>query len=263
MLHLLTATNNLDEVVFANRNKAYGAYQIRKQYHVSITRSVFIVLSAFLLIFIISLITNQGKPFKISKPIDDIVNWAETEIEIPVLDIPLQEPSNPAIIKASTNKSYLIATDKKVLQNNVNTLAAVTYSSNSITNKILGNGFNPLSGLPGRITSTANSSTSIIQIEENMPVFNNGEGELMAYLQNNISYPDRAKSAQVTGRVVVAFDVDVNGNVANIEVEQGIGFGCDEEAVRVIESMPRWNPAIQNGAPKAIRMRLPIAFQLN
>jgi protein TonB len=57
--------------------------------------------------------------------------------------------------------------------------------------------------------------------------------------------------------------VDVNGNVANIEVEQGIGFGCDEEAVRVVESMPRWKPAIQNGVPKAIRMRLPIAFQLN
>jgi protein TonB len=260
MLHLLTATNNLDEVVFANRNKAYGAYQIRKQYNDTVTRSVFIVLTAFLVIFIIGLLTNHGKPIKMSKPIEDIVNWVETEIEIPVLDIPLQQ-SVPSISSALSNESYEITTDKKVVQNKVNTIAAATYSSNSLTNKILGNGFNPLIGLPGKITSTANSST--IQIEENMPVFNNGEGELMAYLQNNISYPDRAKSAQVTGRVVVAFDVDVNGNVANIEVEQGIGFGCDEEAVRVVESMPRWKPAIQNGAPKAIRMRLPLAFQLN
>ena len=260
MLHLLTATNNLDEVVFANRNKAYGAYQIRKQYNDTVTRSVFIVLTAFLVIFIIGLHTNHGKPIKMSKPIEDIVNWVETEIEIPVLDIPLQQ-SVPSISSALSNESYEITTDKKVVQNKVNTIAAATYSSNSLTNKILGNGFNPLSGLPGKITSTANSST--IQIEENMPVFNNGEGELMSYLQNNISYPDRAKSAQVTGRVVVAFDVDVNGNVANIEVEQGIGFGCDEEAVRVVESMPRWKPAIQNGAPKAIRMRLPLAFQLN
>lgn len=260
MLHLLTATNNLDEVVFANRNKAYGAYQIRKQYNDTVTRSVFIVLTAFLVIFIIGLLTNHGKPIKMSKPIEDIVNWVETEIEIPVLDIPLKQ-SVSSINSASSNESYEITTDKKVVQNNVNTVVAATYSSNSLTNKILGNGFNPLSGLPGKITSTANSST--IQIEENMPVFNNGEGELMAYLQSNISYPDRAKSAQVTGRVVVAFDVDVNGNVANIEVEQGIGFGCDEEAVRVVESMPRWKPAIQNGAPKAIRMRLPIAFQLN
>ena len=222
MLHLLTATNNLDEVVFANRNKAYGAYQIRKQYNDTVTRSVFIVLTAFLVIFIIGLLTNHGKPIKMSKPIEDIVNWVETEIEIPVLDIPLQQ-SVPSISSALSNESYEITTDKKVVQNKVNTIAAATYSSNSLTNKILGNGFNPLSGLPGKITSTANSST--IQIEENMPVFNNGEGELMAYLQNNISYPDRAKSAQVTGRVVVAFDVDVNGNVANIEVEQGIGFG--------------------------------------
>lgn len=260
MLHLLTASNNLDEVVFANRNKAYGAYQIRKQYNDTVTRSVFIVLTAFVVIFIIGLLTNHGKPIKMSKPIEDIVNWVETEMEIPVLDIPLQQ-SVPSINSASSNESYEITTDKKVVQNKVNTIAAATYSSNSLTSKILGNGFNPLSGLPGNITSTANSST--IQIEENMPVFNNGEGELMAYLQNNISYPDRAKSAQVTGRVVVAFDVDVNGNVANIEVEQGIGFGCDEEAVRVVESMPKWKPAIQNGAPKAIRMRLPIAFLLN
>ena len=262
MLHLLTATNNLDEVVFANRNKAYGAYQIRKQYHLNITRSVFIVLSTFLLIFIIGLLTNHGKPIKISKPIDDIVNWVETEIEIPALDIPLQQ-SVTSISSPSSNESYEIITDKKVVQNKVNTMAAATYSSNSLSNTILGNGFNPLSGLPSRITSTANPSTSAIQIEENMPVFNNGDGELMVYLQNNISYPDRAKSAQVTGRVVVAFDVDVNGNVANIEVEQGIGFGCDEEALRVVESMPRWKPAIQNGAPKVVRIRLPIAFQLN
>ena len=261
MLHLLTATNNLDEVVFANRNKAYGAYQIRKQYNDTITRSVFIVLTAFLAIFIIGLLTNHGKPIKLSKPIEDIVSWVETEIELPILEIPVQQPSNPSISGVSSNESYEITTDKKVFQNNVNTVVAATYSSNSLSNKILGNGFNPLSGLPGKITSTANSST--IQIEENMPVFNNGEGELMAYLQNNISYPDRAKSAQVTGRVVVAFDVDVNGNVANIEVEQGIGFGCDEEAVRVVENMPRWKPAIQNGVPKPIRMRLPIAFQLN
>jgi protein TonB len=262
MLHLLTATNNLDEVVFANRNKAYGAYQIRKQYDVTVTRSVFIVLSSFLLLFLIGLIPGGTEPIKISKPISDVVNWVDTEIEIPIIDVPLQQQSNPAASGSSANGLYEITTDKKVVQNIVTTTAS-TFSSSNLNTKILGNGFNPLNGLPGKITTTANPTTSFNPPVEHMPVFNNGEGELMAYLQNNISYPDRAKSAQVTGRVVVVFDVDVNGNVANIEVEQGIGFGCDEEAVRVIESMPRWKPAMQNGAPKTVRMRLPIEFQIN
>jgi protein TonB len=261
MLHLLTATNNLDEVVFANRNKAYGAYQIRKQYNVTVTRSVFIVLSSFIVLFFIGLIPD-AKPIKISKPINDVVNWIDTEIEIPVVDLPLQEQTIPTANASSANESYEITTDKKVVQNLVTTSAS-NFSASNINTKILGNGFNPLSGLPGKITTSINTTTSFTTLEENMPVFNNGEGELLTYLQSNISYPDRARSAQVTGRVIVVFDVDINGNVANIEVEQGIGFGCDEEAVRVIESMPRWKPAMQNGTAKSIRMRLPIEFQLN
>jgi protein TonB len=261
MLHLLTATNNLDEVVFANRNKAYGAYQIRKHYNLTLTRSVFIVLSTFIVFFFIGLIPNV-QPIKISKPINDVVNWIDTEIEIPITDVTLQQQSNFAASGNSANESYEITTDKKVVQNIVTT-AASTFSSSNLNTKILGNGFNPLNGLPGKITTNANPTTSFTTLEENMPIFNNGEGELMDYLQSNISYPERARSAQVTGRVIVVFDVDANGNVANIEVEQGIGFGCDEEAVRVIESMPRWKPAIQNGAAKSVRMRLPIEFQLN
>jgi protein TonB len=262
MLHLLTATNNLDEVVFANRNKAYGAYQIRKQYDATVTRALFIVLSSFLILFFIGLMSKSPKPIKLTTTADDVVKWVATEIDIPIIDLPVNQMYQPEAGGSSTNESYEITTDKKVVQNVV-TNPVSAFTSSNLTGKIIGNAFNPLSSLPGKITATATPGTSSITIVELMPVFNNGNGELGTYLENNIVYPDRARAALVTGKVVVSFDVDENGKVSDVVVEQGIGFGCDEEAVRVIENMPPWKPAIQNGSPKAVRMRLPIEFRLN
>lgn len=262
MLHLLNATNNLDEVVFANRNKAYGAYQIRKQYDATVTRSLIIVLSAFVILFFIGLMSKSPKPIKLTTTTDDFVKWTETVIDIPIVDIPESQVQQATAGGSSNNQSYEITTDKKVVQHVVSN-PTTAFSSSNLTGKIIGNGFNPLSSLPGKINATATSGTTSITVVELMPMFNNGNGELSSYLENNMVYPDRARAAQVTGKVVVSFLVDVNGKVSDVLVEQGIGFGCDEEAVRVIENMPPWKPAIQNGAAKAVRMRLPIEFRLN
>ena len=83
------------------------------------------------------------------------------------------------------------------------------------------------------------------------------------YLVDHLHYPDSAYSANIQGRVIVKFIVNENGSISNARVEKGIGGGCDEEALRIVSSMPKWKPGKQNGMPVKVLFTLPIKFVLN
>lgn len=95
-----------------------------------------------------------------------------------------------------------------------------------------------------------------------MPEFIGGETALFQYLSDHIRYPQMAKEAGISGKVYLTFVVDTNGAISNIEVLKGIGGGCDEEAVRVLRNMPRWNPGKNNGRPVRVHFNLPVSFTL-
>ena len=101
----------------------------------------------------------------------------------------------------------------------------------------------------------------IYQIVEEMPVFPGGELKLREYLTKNVKYPEDARQAGIKGRVFVNFVIDPNGSVSNVKVLRGIGGGCDEEAMRVIKSMPKWNPGKQRGKFVRVSYTLPVNFQ--
>ncbi len=263
MLNLFNANGNLDEIVFANRNKAYGAYQIRKQYDVTLTKAVFIMLSAFVLFYLLGLIPSSTKPNIIAKGSDEGVIWVERIIDIPIIDIPTKPENVSAGSTSNPKDGFVISADNKVAQAIITTTTSTNFTS-TISSQIAGNGNpNVMGNLPGKITTMAAPSSPYSKIVEALPVFDNGNSELLKYLENNIEYPDRAKLAQVMGKVIVTFIVDENGVVSDIAIEKGIGFGCDEEAMRVVANMPKWKPALQNGKSGAVHMRLPIQFALN
>jgi len=83
------------------------------------------------------------------------------------------------------------------------------------------------------------------------------------YLMKNLNYPSTARRQQVEGKVYVSFVVSPQGEITQIKVIKGIGFGCDQEAIRVVERLPDWSPARRGGRPVAVRMVLPIVFKLN
>jgi len=97
---------------------------------------------------------------------------------------------------------------------------------------------------------------------EEQPEFPGGEEALMNYLSSNIHYPEQAKELDIQGTVIIEFVVETNGSVTNVVVKRGIGGGCDEEAVRVVKSMPKWKPGKQRGKPVRVRYTLPVRFQL-
>ncbi len=102
----------------------------------------------------------------------------------------------------------------------------------------------------------------IFTIVEDMPSFPGGEGELFRYLGENIKYPPMAKDAGITGTVFVTFVVKEDGKVSGSRVLRGIGGGCDEEAIRVVQSMPAWKPGKQRGKAVRVQYNLPIRFVL-
>lgn len=98
-------------------------------------------------------------------------------------------------------------------------------------------------------------------VEENAG-FPGGEEARMKYLRDHIKYPEMAKESGVQGTVYLKFVVEKNGSISNVKVLRGIGGGCDEEAVKVLKSMPKWKPAKQRGRPVRVWFNMPIKFTL-
>ena len=81
-------------------------------------------------------------------------------------------------------------------------------------------------------------------------------------MSKTLRYPRSAASAGVSGRVFVSFVVNTDGSLTDVAVLKGIGFGCDEEALRVVRQMPRWKPGKQSGRAVRVKYNLPISFAL-
>ena len=84
----------------------------------------------------------------------------------------------------------------------------------------------------------------------------------MKYLSKNIRYPEQAKKENIQGRVYVTFVVEKDGSITNAKVLRSIGGGCDEEALRVVNAMPKWEPGKLQGTPVRVQFNLPIVFKL-
>jgi protein TonB len=107
------------------------------------------------------------------------------------------------------------------------------------------------------------SEEVIFTVVEDQPSYPGGEEARIRYLQENLRYPQMAREAGIQGTVFVTFVVERDGSVTDVRVLRGIGGGCDEEAVRVVQNMPRWNPGRQRGQPVRVQFNMPIRFVLN
>jgi len=98
---------------------------------------------------------------------------------------------------------------------------------------------------------------------QEMPRFPGGDEELFAYLRKNLKYPQEAMALEMAGIVYVSFVVETDGSITEVTLARGIGNFCDEEAMRVVKSMPNWTPGKQNNIPVRVRYNLPIKFILH
>ena len=100
-------------------------------------------------------------------------------------------------------------------------------------------------------------------ITDEPPQFPGGMNGFTDYLKKNLHYPKAARKAKLEGRVSVNFIVTAEGHIEDVKLYNSLGLGTDEEAVRLIESMPDWIPGKQSGKAVSMRYNLPIDFRLN
>jgi TonB family protein len=115
---------------------------------------------------------------------------------------------------------------------------------------------------PSNAPTNHTESTPIYDIVEQKPEFATGEAEMFKYLRQNIHYPAAARENSIEGKVYVNFVVNTDGLISDVKVLKGIGGGCNEETVRVVQNMPKWKPGVLQGNIVRTRYTLPVSFKL-
>ena len=107
---------------------------------------------------------------------------------------------------------------------------------------------------------TPDIQREVLTTAEQMPEFPGGNAALYKFLKKNIRYPKKARKEKTEGRLVVRFIVEPDGSLTHPVILDKVGDGCEEELLRVIRKMPRWNPGREHGAFVAVYYTLPVSF---
>jgi len=103
---------------------------------------------------------------------------------------------------------------------------------------------------------------SVFTYVEQMPEYPGGAAEMLRFIKENLKYPEEALEEGLEAKVFVKFVVDENGAINNVTSVRPAGNGFDEEAIRVVESMPEWKPGKQNGQAVKVNFQIPIRFSI-
>lgn len=117
-------------------------------------------------------------------------------------------------------------------------------------------------GYAAKTTGDDNTVYSFVRLE-NPPTYPGGMDKFYAYIGENLKYPEEAKKNEIQGKVFMSFTVEKDGAINDVKVDRKLGYGTDEEAVRVLKSSKRWNPGLINGKPVRVKYNMPISFNLN
>ena len=145
----------------------------------------------------------------------------------------------------------------------VATLAVSVFASNTGVSTVTGEAVRTANALPTANMQTQQSVTKAYEVVEVMPKFKGGESAMMEFLMMNMKYPQAAVKAKQQGRAVVGFVVRKDGTVSDVHITKSAGYAVlDEEAMRVVKSMPAWEPGKQKGKPVNVKYYVPITFRL-
>ncbi len=243
---------SLYQIVFRNRNKEYGAYDQHKRYPRTLLISVISGVLIFLVIIFIPFATYF---FAGSRELTDDDFIYEVEY------IPITPPeSNPAqelartLTKPPDAEPAPVVTDTVVPEKEVRPPEEPPKEEPAQADSTgPGGGVENGTGT-GEVTGLA----TVIDV---YPRFPGGEEARLLFLKRAVRYPQAALQAGVQGVVVVVFIIEPDGTLSNIKIEKGIGGGCDEEAIRVVRIMPKWDPGRRQGRSVRVMVRMPIVFR--
>jgi len=249
-------TESLTELVFRNRNKDYGSYQLRRRYLKTLLISVCTGISLFLLFVVIPFLIYIIRDFN-----EDLDTAYIYEVEylpfIPpedteLLDMakahalpPIEKQLAPVITEADPSERELKPV-QEVVENDEKNPAETDTSSFGTGGESVGR--------------QANTDTTLATTIDVYPRYPGGEDARLYYLRRHVAYPKEAVDKGIQGVVMVIFVVEADGSVTNVKLLKGIGGVCDDEAIRVTREMPKWSPGKRSGRPVRVMVKMPIVF---
>ncbi len=253
------------DIIYDHRNKAYGGYELRKHYNQRATKAMLFLFSSLAILFFFTLINHQPVTL-IPVHNGPVVLTDIHPMEIPKIPPKVIPPSPPPAAVAST---HVFVVPKIVHTDEVTETPPAEPKPNgesqpgpsNNTGNTTGIG-TAKPGIPGNnnVIPVVLPPAAPVKWVQIMPQF---DGDMSVWIGNHLKYPEAARDAGIEGPVVIQFVVNEDGSVTDAKVVRGIGGGCDEEALRMVSSMPKWKPGKQNGIAVKVFYSIPIRFVLN
>ena len=283
------------DMVFADKNKAYGAYQLRKSVS---QRNI----KALVILLVAAFIGGGYLAYQIKKHKDELAAQEAyaAKMELAALEQAKKEQAErkkqqkkeepkkvePEKVVPETRATVkftapVIKDDKEVKEEmppmvkmNRETKAIGTETKEGVEDRnivadrstvatpeqIIPKIEKPVAEAPKVEAPKEDIEKKIFTFAEQQPTF---KGNVQAWLTSHLNYPASAAENNIQGKVVVKFVVGRDGSVSRAEVVRGVDPALDREALRVVNSMPKWNPGMNNGQPANVWFQLPITFKLN
>jgi protein TonB len=248
----------LDDLAFEGRNKAYGSFLLRRMYFkyviYSLSISIFILLLIVIIPFLVYYFEGSNLTFRdeelymvdysfMPTPEDDLNSLAKS------LARPVQENNLPPVV---VDSSKIVEDKKKEEVPPIDEEKDKDQKTDSLS------GGKGQAG-QGKGTGDPNGIYTVIDV---FPRFPGGDEARLYFLRNHVHYPENALKNGIQGVVLLVFIIEQDGLLSHLEVKKGIGGGCDEEALKVTKSMPRWEPGKRSGRPVRVMVQMPIVFKM-
>lgn len=251
-----------EDIVFENRNKAYGAYLLRTLYTKNVVLGVVITFIFFTLVFyspdIIALF--KGKEVVEKAPPRKLV-YSELSAP-PSIDKP--KPPPPQVQLPKLQKVIKFVPPKVVKEAVVEEVPTIEeIKQHEVAAVEIEGPTEIVFEEPVEEVVVEEEEDKIFTVVEQQPEFQGGYEAMMNFIKKNMRYPASARRMGVDGTVYVSFVVSKDGSISEVKTIRGISADCDKEAMRVVSMMPPWKPGKQNGKPVFVRFVLPIKFKLN
>ena len=263
-----------NDIIFEDKNKTYGAYELRQTsgYRHLVAIIGCLVLAAF--VAVLPTLIDTVKSLR--PPVDNIsdvtaladLNQVDEEQKQQNDIVEATEPPPPPLkstiqfIEPEIVSADEIKEDQQLKSQEELQASKVQISTQTIEGTDEAHGVD-IADLEEHVKVADESETKVFDVVEQQPEFPGGNSALMKYLNDNIVYPVVAQENGIKGKVTLKFVVNRDGLVSNIQILKGVDPSLDKEAIRVVQSMPKWIPGKQNGKAVNVYFTLPVTFQLN
>lgn len=258
------------DLIFKDKNKAYGAYKMRRDFGRRQLAAIIIVIVVAAVGFSLPRLIKMAIPEKeeVMTEVTQLSQLEEPEVKQEELVKPVEQIAPPPQLKSTIKfTAPVIKKDEEVAdedelksQDDLNeSKVQISIADVKGNNELEGA---DIADLQEVITQAPEEKEEPYTMVEQMPQYPGGVQELMKFISKNLRYPAIAQENGIQGRVILRFVVSASGKVEDVQVLRSLDPYCDKEAVRVVQSMPQWIPGKQNGRNVPVYYTLPVVFRL-